>query len=180
MIKIKNCKICNVEFTPKTTTAKVCSMQCAIFFARIKKENQQKKIDAQKKREYRSNDKSIQKLAAQKAFNAYIRERDKNEGCISCNKTKDWLGQWHAGHYKSVGSRPDLRFNELNCHKQCSVCNNYLSGNLASYRKKLLEKIGIEEVEKLETDQNEVKYTAKDLQEITKHYKQRLKNAQKN
>jgi hypothetical protein len=33
-------------------------------------------------------------------------------------------------------------FDEDNCHKQCSACNNHLSGNLTAYRPALIAKIG--------------------------------------
>ena len=37
---------------------------------------------------------------------------------------------WHIGHYYSVGSSPALRYDRLNTHIQCSVCNTHLSGNI--------------------------------------------------
>jgi len=91
---------------------------------------------------------------ATKAFNAYVRARDDEDACISCgNYTLDDLygGGWDAGHYRSTGSAPHLRFNLHNCHKQCVKCNRFLSGNVAEYRKGLIRKIGIEKVEALES-----------------------------
>ena len=95
---------------------------------------------------------------AQVAFNAYVRARDKDEACISCDNyvLDDQIGGgWDAGHYRSTGSSPHLRFHLHNCHKQCVKCNRYLSGNVTEYRKGLIRKIGIEKVEALET-MNEV------------------------
>jgi hypothetical protein len=97
---------------------------------RTKKEKEDKK---KAKEGIKSNTQLLNE--AQKEFNAYIREVDKNEPCISCQRFHD--GQYHAGHYLSVGAHPELRFNEDNCHKQCSVCNNHLSGNQLNYRKEL-------------------------------------------
>ncbi|TEW24926.1 recombination protein NinG, partial [Histophilus somni] len=84
----------------------------------------------------------------QGVFNRFIRLRDKNLPCISCGRYHQ--GQWHAGHYRSVGACPELRFNEDNVHKQCSVCNNHKSGNVIEYRINLVAKIGVERVEFLE------------------------------
>lgn len=127
------------------------------------------------------NDKSFQRAKAQKAFNEFIRLRDAKAGCISCEKSVDWHGQWHAGHYKTVGARPDLRFNEDNCHKQCSRCNNYISGNLTNYRVSLIKKIGIAAVKELESNADTPKkYTAQDYKEIAEHYKAKVKELKAN
>jgi hypothetical protein len=61
---------------------------------------------------------------AQHAFNEFIRYRDRDFPCISCGRHHD--GQYHAGHFRTTGASPELRFDEDNCHKQCSACNNHL------------------------------------------------------
>lgn len=85
------------------------------------------------------------KLATEK-FNAFIRERDQDQPCISCGEFKQLM----AGHYYSGGHYPETRFNEDNVNGQCERCNYYLSGNLIEYRKGLEKKIGIERLEKLD------------------------------
>ena len=79
-------------------------------------------------------------------FNRYIRKRDEGNGCISC----DSHTFSDAGHYYSGGHYPSLKFNENNVSGQCKRCNHFLSGNLLEYRKKLIKKIGIKELEKLD------------------------------
>ena len=101
---------------------------------------------------------------AQTAFNKYVRQRDAKEPCISCGRFHD--GQYHAGHYKSVGSSPELRFNELNNHKQCAPCNNHLSGNIVNYRPRLIEKIGLEKVEWLEKHHKPAKLSIDDIKAV--------------
>ncbi|MGJ5856176.1 recombination protein NinG [Serratia sp. G204Y] len=140
--KAKKCAQCGETFTPVKYLQKVCGPLCAIAYQR----------DARKRLEERERkDKlKIRKLAvkplryfinqAQTEFNAYIRERDADEPCISCGRYH--TGQYHAGHYRTVGSHPELRFDEDNCHKQCSVCNNFKSANLSEYRPNLIAKIG--------------------------------------
>lgn len=83
----------------------------------------------------------------QLVFNKLIRKRDEGNGCICCGRDDDTLS---AGHYLSIGSRPDLRFNLINVNMQCYVCNVELHGNQSVYREKLIEKYGLEEIEKLE------------------------------
>tara|TARA_R110002012_G_scaffold116172_1_gene263591 strand:+ start:63 stop:623 length:561 start_codon:yes stop_codon:yes gene_type:complete len=110
---------------------------------------------------------------AQKWFNKYVRLRDRYEPCISCQRYH--TGQYHAGHYLSVGANPELRFNELNNNKQCSACNNHLSGNIVNYRPNLINKIGIESVEWLEGPHKPAKYTIEQLKEIIAKYKAKCK-----
>ncbi len=72
---------------------------------------------------------------AQDKFNAHIRERDKELGCISCGAEVQ-----QAGHYFSQGQYSALRFalphdiGYFNTNGQCIRCNMYLSGNLIKYR----------------------------------------------
>jgi hypothetical protein len=110
---------------------------------------------------------------AQQAVNAYVRARDADLPCISCGRWHD--GQWHAGHYLSTGARPNLRFDEQNIHKQCQPCNTHLSGNLVNYRRRLIEKIGIDAVEGLEADQTSRKWSIDDLVDIRRQYVEKRK-----
>jgi hypothetical protein len=109
----------------------------------------------------------------QVVFNAYIRKRDEDEPCISCGRHHQ--GQYHAGHYRSVGSTPELRFEELNVHKQCSTCNNYRSGNLIEYRIRLPAKIGLDKVEWLEGKHEPKHYTIDELKELKRIYREKIK-----
>jgi len=86
------------------------------------------------------------KIKAQNFFNAFIRERDKHNFCISCNNQK----VEQAGHFYSAGHHNHLRFNEDNVHGQCLRCNYYLCGNLNKYRINLETKIGKERLAKLD------------------------------
>ena len=117
---------------------------------------------------------------AQTAFNAYIRARDKCKPCISCDKPLDGgANTFDAGHYRSVGSAPHMRFVEDNCHGQCKHCNNWLSGNHVEYRKRLLDRIGERQLELLESDNTLRKYTKEGLEEIAKHYREETRRLEK-
>jgi hypothetical protein len=119
---------------------------------------------------------------AQVSFNKYIRERDLLKPCISCGKPPSTeSNQTDAGHFRSVGSAPHMRFVEDNVHGQCKHCNQYLAGAVLEYRKGLIERIGLTRVEQIESDQTVRKYTKEGLQEIARHYNaeaRRLKKEQ--
>lgn len=117
---------------------------------------------------------------AQAAVNAYIRARDAGQPCISCGKPDDGSHQRHASHYRSVGGHPELRFCELNIWASCSVCNNYLSGNLVPFRAALVAKIGLDKVEFLEGPHEPKRYRKEDYQAIEAEYKAKLKKLQSN
>lgn len=116
--------------------------------------------------------KQIQKT--QKAFNAYIRKRDQDKGCISCHTYKIE----HASHYFAAGKYTALRFHEDNVHGSCLRCNYFMHGNLVNYRKNLIGRIGKDRLELLEGLALRIvkKWSTLELQEIEKEYKTKIKN----
>ena len=149
---------------------KVCGPACAMKIARKAVEKADKKETKRKLDAMQTRPQLLRK--AQTAFNAYIRARDKGKPCISCDKPLDGgANTFDAGHYRSVGSAPHMRFVEDNCHGQCKHCNNWLAGNHVEYRKRLLERIGERQLELLEADSTTRKYTKEALEEISKHYR---------
>ena len=118
------------------------------------------------------------RVEAQTAFNAYIRYRDRDLPCISCDASGDHEGlggYWDAGHYRSRGAAKHLSFNLWNCVKQCSRCNRYLSGNVVEYRIRLIARIGLNRVEALEHNNDTVKHDIAYLRRIKKIFKAKLK-----
>ena len=105
---------------------------------------------------------------AQDSFNKFIRIRDKGLPCISSGRM---TGQRHAGHYLAIGSHPELRFNEDNCHAQSAKDNSWLSGNQTQYRINLIERIGLKRVEVLEGPHEQTKLTLDDIKDINQRYK---------
>lgn len=184
--KTARCKQCKAkwELTEMVSTPSrlgyFCNYDCAAIYGLNnipKGQKLQKKQASKDLREFKANDKSVLMPKAQTAFNKFIRERDKNLPCISCQRFH--TGQYHAGHYKTVGARGDIRFNEDNCHKQCSVCNNHLSANIAEYTPRLIEKIGQERFDKL-IKVGIKSYSVEDLKSIIEKYKVKYKELQSN
>jgi hypothetical protein len=162
----KKCRVCKEPFTQYRSTQIVCSINCSKTYAetlRVKRE----RVELKEARQ-RIKTKAEWAREAQNAFNQYIRARDEGAACISCGR--DHQGQYHAGHYRSVGANPELRFEEHNVHKQCAPCNNHLSGNIVNYRIGLISKIGIDRVEWLEGPHEPKKYTIEDLIIIKSKY----------
>lgn len=180
----KKCKHCGEYFTPSRPMQVACSPMCALAVAKAKG-----KKDAEKKaREERRNDRAKREQLktrrdwlqiAQRSFNAFIRYRDKDKPCICCGRplSADSVGGgFDAGHYRSVGSAPHLRFDENNCHGQTKQCNRYGAGRAVDYRIGLIRRIGLEAVEALEADQSVKKWTIDELREIDRLYRAKLKS----
>jgi hypothetical protein len=60
------------------------------------------------------------KRAAKKHFNAYIRKRDQDEGCITCGAKIE-----HACHLYPANIYWWLEFDEVNTNGGCRNCNYY-------------------------------------------------------
>jgi len=175
------CKICKTKFEPRFFLQKACfDPVCLAAWSAKDREVKADKKHKAKKKEFKDNDRKIRLPAAQKAFNAFIRARDSDIPCISCGEARLETAvtkgsNFHAGHYKSIGAKAELRFEELNCHKQCAHCNNFLSGNMENYRLNLIKKIGLDKVEWLDKEHSPKKYTCEELKAIELMYKQKLK-----
>lgn len=161
--------------TPSQARATWCSTDCALVIVRQKREKAAAEKAKRERAEHRAAKEKIKTLsdyakAAQDAFNAWVRERDYFEPCISCGTTADV--QYAAGHYRTVGACHELRFEPLNVHKQCNRnCNMGKSGNIVEYRIGLVKRIGADKVEWLEGPHQSKHYSVDDLKALTKHYR---------
>jgi len=181
---MKVCRVCKTQFAPMQPMARVCSPFCALTFARSVRAKAEKVAQVKDRRETKQKLDKLKSRSqwakeAQASFNAFIRARDADQPCISCGRHHG--GQYHAGHYLSVGARPELRFVESNVHKQCQPCNTHLSGNAVLYRQALQDKLGAEVLAYLEGPHKPKKYTVDELTAIKAHYAaetKKLKEAQ--
>ena len=171
---MRTCKACKTKFEPQYNTIQpTCSIKCAIDYANDKNLKERRKDTRKRKQALKTRSDWLRE--AEMACNAYIVYRDRNDPCISCGTMKPDI-QYAAGHYKTKGAHPELRFHPMNIHKQCNKnCNLHLSGNISNYRPKLIEKIGISQVEWLEGPQQPQNWTIEDAKEIKQYYKEQLK-----
>lgn len=175
-LKQKKCRntSCRKEFTQQRPMQVVCGPKCASQLAIAKRKSSEEQARRKARAEVRAAKERLKTRSdhlreTQQAFNAYIRERDYHLPCISCGRHHQ--GQWHAGHYRTVGGNPELRFEPLNCHKQCAPCNNHKSGDIVNYRINLVARIGPDKVEWLEGPHEAKRYAVEQLKEMKALYR---------
>ena len=166
------CKTCGKLFRRSRSTQAVCGFTCAAKSVRLAKK---KEAEDTRARRIALKSRKDWLNEAQVAVNKYVRFRDHGLPCISCGAP--WTETAQAGHFLSRGARPELRFELKNLASQCVRCNMHLSGNLLGYRKGLIERIGLEEVEKLEGPHPPAKWSQDELQCIRDAFRLLAKQA---
>lgn len=174
----KPCKVCESSFRPWSSTQTVCGRVCAkrLVMAEKKQAAERAKLDRALNKAAREGQKTIADLIeeAQVAFNAYIRARDEGKPCICCGKPmeRDILGQpkVNAGHWRSRGAAGHLRFDEANCHAQRVSCNRPGGAKVGPFREGMIARVGLAEVERLESDNEPVKWDREVLRQIKTIY----------
>ncbi len=181
------CKICKSKYVKKWEKQPTClenAGACAIAFTKIHNEKQRQLAERKRAKEWAKEKSEIKQRhmkfsdwlkLLQIQVNTFVRLRDKDLPCISCNS---WLGKkYHAGHFYSVGSHPNLRFDEENIHGQCEQCNIHFNGNVHGYRFYLIGRIGIERFEALEArSEKELKISIPDIKIKIAYYKKMIKD----
>jgi hypothetical protein len=170
---MKKCKNCKEEFIAVNFNQKYClKKECVQIWVKSEQDKQWVK----KKKEMKDKLQTVQDLhkLAQIYFNSFIRNRDRNKGCISCGSP---LGQkFDAGHYYSMGAHKAVTYDESNVHGQCVYCNQYLHGNLLNYQIGIQKRIGAEKLIELQSKAHkEKKYSRQELKEIIEMYKKKIK-----
>ena len=181
--KPKTCKnpTCRASFVPQRLGQAVCNYTCGLAIKDVNQEKARKSLAQVERREIKVRKEKLKSRAdhmreTQVVFNEFIRLRDAAHPCISCDSvsTDDGLitgSRWDAGHYRSVGSCPELRFEPLNVHRQCVRCNRNLSGNAVEYRIRLVQRIGSEKLDWLEGPHEAQRYTVEELKAIKAKYR---------
>ena len=172
-MKDKKCKVCDKVFNPNNSIQKVCSVNCAIEFAKKATVKDSLTVQKQEKRawEFRKNEmkEKIKTLSdyqneLQKEINAIVRLLDRGHSCISSGRNND--GKRDSGHCFSRGAFPSIRFNLHNIWSQSVHDNQYLSGNFNGFRTRLIEKFGasyFEYIESLRLEYSSLKLTKDEL-----------------
>lgn len=179
---MKTCRVCKAKFTPRLQMQIACSLECALSLAVSKRAKEEKralvlerKADKVKKEALKTKRDWI--ADAQKTFNLWVRMRDAGKPCICCGRQSNgevYGGDFDAGHYRSRGSAPHLRFDERNVHAQLKQCNRFDAGNAVGYRMGLIARIGLEAVEALESDNAPKHYSIEDLKTLKAVYQVRI------
>ena len=170
------CKNCSEKFDPVRFNMKYCLKdECVRVWVESEKAKTWKKTKAKAKMDLMTLSDYLK--LTQQVFNKYIRLRDKNQLCISCQK-KLKEGNVDAGHMWSAGGHSNLRFNEFNVNAQCSrPCNKDKAGDINNYRLGFVERYGIEKLNEIDAlAKVERKFTKDELKEIINIYKKKIKD----
>ena len=184
----RKCAHCREWFHPAREGQVVCSFECASAIGKkqtakareaakaraVKRQRESEKEGRQRRRAKRESFKTKAQWdkEAQSAFNRYIRIRDEGKPCVSCGNPLIGKSNYLTGsaidasHYRSRGAASHLKFNVFNVHSACTRCNRQLSGNAVEYRIRLIERIGQERVERLESDNDPRRFDIPYLQRI--------------
>ena len=186
----RKCKVCGEYFVPKFHDIRIrwCSPEHGAILAmeerekekvkaaakRIKEQKEAEKVGRQRRKAKRESLKSKSQWdkEAQSAFNRYIRIRDEGKPCVSCGNPLIGKSNYLTGsaidasHYRSRGAASHLKFNVFNVHSSCTRCNRQLSGNAVEFRIRLIDRIGLDRVERLESDNEPRRFDIPYLQRI--------------
>lgn len=166
------CKYCKKQFEKVAPKQRVCtSDECLKRFSNEVKDKEW----TIKKKLLKEELQTIPELTkiAQKYFNDFIRLRDKDKPCISCEKPLP--KKFDAGHYFNT-SYSNVRFNQFNAHNQCVNCNKHKHGNLLEYQIGIEKRVGgIELFELHEQAHIKKSWTKEELKEIIEIYKKKRK-----
>jgi hypothetical protein len=188
--KLKPCPICRAEYRQFSSLDPGCSPECK---AEVRRQRERQKAAKEERRETRA---ALVKLRtvrdwtklADAEFAKFIRLRDEFQPCISCgtydvtHALRGGLG-WDCGHFRSKGAAPELRYDEANAHKQCKRCNggsNHYARKRqvvsVEYRERLVARIGLAEVERLEGPYEPKRYRIEELTGIRDAYRSKAKH----
>lgn len=176
----RKCSYCKEEFQKTSPLQYTCfpPKECSWKYQEeLRKKKFLREAGKEKKVFYDKNKKLSQyESEARRPFQKWIRWRDRERPCISCGATK--AKQWDGGHLYKAEIYSGLIFDENNCHRQCSQCNDYNSGNELAYREGLIKRYGEDYVKELEAKKDRLrnyKYSKEQLVEIKTEYQNRLK-----
>ena len=151
---LNKCTGCGERFPPgdliSVPAGKFHSWECATKYATDKKNKPKIKKIADKvaRRDLRERKEKLKPMSKhydklQELVNQWIvHVRDLGKPCFTCGNGNPTI-KFDAGHYRTRKSAPEIRFEPLNIHKQCSVnCNQHGSGMRKEYRDKIVEVYG--------------------------------------
>lgn len=109
----------------------------------------------------------------------YIRLRDENKPCISCNAP--YHSEHQAGHFYKAELFSSIKFHELNINGQCVQCNIRRAGNESEYRIELPKRIGLKNFSELNRladldHRTRHKWDREELIKIRSYYQKMLKD----
>ncbi|SAE98122.1 recombination protein NinG [Enterobacter asburiae] len=199
----RKCKVCGEYFVPKFHDIRIrwCCPEHGTILAMEEREKEKVKATAKRIKEQKEAEKAGRKRRkakreslksksqwdkeAQSAFNRYIRIRDEGKECVSCGNPLIGKSNYLTGsaidasHYRSRGAASHLKFNVFNVHSACTRCNRQLSGNAVEYRIRLIDRIGLERVERLESNNEPRRFDIPYLKRIKSIFTRKARSLEK-
>ena len=197
----RKCKVCSAWFIPAYSNIRWCCPEHGAIYAlelrakekvkaeakRIKAQHEAEKEGRKRRQAKRQTfkTKAQWEKEAQTAFNRYIRIRDEGKPCASCGNPLIGKSNYLTGsaidasHYRSRGAASHLKFNVFNVHSACTRCNRQLSGNAVEFRMRLIDRIGLQRVERLESDNEPRRFDIHYLQRIKSIFTRRARQLEK-
>lgn len=184
---IKACKVCDEPFRQSNSLHVICSPRCAIRLPVFNRKEEKAKARADrasdKKRREALKTRSEWMQEAQTVVNRYVRTLalSRGEGCYTCGArpAQKFGGTYDAGHFRSVGSAPHLRFWIPQIRLQCVSCNRHKGGMALAFRAALVRDHGQEWVEQLEAMQHVAKFDIAYLARLKAVIGKRLRRLEK-
>jgi len=185
--KPPKCKVCKQPTRAFNSVMAFCGIPCQLEWLKTKQGKQTtEKVSRAAFKERKKLAKGLHywRGKTQQSVNKYVRTRDLGLPCISCgihpHELKDSIrGKFHAGHFKSVGAHPELRFNTFNIHNQCAKCNTWQSGNINCYEFGVIARYGQKRLDYLEGPHPIKKYTIEDLERIRRIFNKKTRLLEK-
>jgi hypothetical protein len=177
----KTCICCGREFLPQYSSMQVaCGLRCAKTVA--KREREAKEV--KEREELKARKDAAKKVGdieeeCRRIVQKIARLRDKDEGCISCDKPAGWDGQWHGSHYRAHGGCSSLQFHLWNINKACWICNKIYSGRRDQYQVGIVQRYGPERLEWLDNQPKSRKYSREYLARFKVVMGKRLRRMEK-
>lgn len=168
-----------VETMRKTPKGWFCTIEHALQYAN---KETRARIERADRAKHKADKERVKTRAqwmkeAQAAFNSFVRARDYGKPCVSCGAlpAQKYGGTMDCGHFRSTGSASHLRFNLFNTASQCVTCNRYGSGMAVDYRIELIKRIGLDRVERLESNNTPRSFDIDYLKRIKRIFNKRAK-----
>jgi len=188
MSKLHKCKVCKALYVKTRPLQVVCSAPCALTLARenVKKSKElvakaEKKVIKAKLEGMKTRSQWVKECQVQ--INKYVRLRDikRGLGCVSCGAPyrESYGGAFDAGHLRSVGSAPHLRFLTTQISLQCHKCNRWGGGRAFEFRAEMVRRNGQEWMDRLEAMNGRADFTIDYLKRLKAIMQKKIKRLEK-
>lgn len=184
----RKCKVCRALFAKRSMTHVACSPACAEVVGQAKAAKERAAVARADTKATRAKLEAMKPRAkwlaeAQTVVNRYCRLRDlaRGYGCITCGATpsQKFGGTYDAGHLRSVGSAPHLRFYTAQIHLQCVTCNRHQGGRQLDFRRALVARRGEAWMQELEARHEVAKFSIEYLKRLKAVFVKKAKRLEK-